>query len=187
MIYKKGKKGLRLDLTLIAILQISAMFYGVHLLYAFRPVALILNQDEYISVTADVYDNYTQEIPPHAKPASMGLCGFNCFILSNSLEAVQSVVEAGVPARVIHRFYLDYSSNWTPGIKSVSLDDEARFTEENQKLVKEKFLMVAQEFDLKEQQLIILPARGRYLDGFVFVEKANGQILDFMVRPPTIE
>ncbi|KOR30951.1 hypothetical protein TI04_03300 [Achromatium sp. WMS2] len=57
IIFKEGKKGLKFDLTVIALVQIIAMGYGLHTMYQARPVFLVFTKDRFELVTA-------AEIPP---------------------------------------------------------------------------------------------------------------------------
>lgn len=52
VIYKKGKKGLVMDLTIVVILQIFALLYGVHVVSEGRPVWIVFNVDRFDVVQA---------------------------------------------------------------------------------------------------------------------------------------
>lgn len=52
IIYKPGKKGLRFDLAVIAALQISALLYGITVLFQGRPVYMVFVKDRIDIVTA---------------------------------------------------------------------------------------------------------------------------------------
>lgn len=56
IIFKAGKKGLRFDLTVIALLQLGALAYGIHTLYLARPVYLVFTVDKFELVTAKDLD-----------------------------------------------------------------------------------------------------------------------------------
>jgi hypothetical protein len=51
VVFKHGKKGLKTDLTVIALLQIAALAWGVHLMYQERPVFLAFAGDRFGTVT----------------------------------------------------------------------------------------------------------------------------------------
>lgn len=68
VVYKKGKKYLKLDLTLIALMQIAALGYGVYTIYQGRPSMLVFNngQFNYLSETyANNQDLIFDELKPH--------------------------------------------------------------------------------------------------------------------------
>jgi hypothetical protein len=52
VIFKSGKKGLKFDLAVIALLQVSALVYGVHAVYVVRPVYMVYNVDRFSLVAA---------------------------------------------------------------------------------------------------------------------------------------
>lgn len=52
VVYKKGKKTLKMDLTIIAILQVSALMYGVHAVAEGRPAWLVFAKDRFEMVRA---------------------------------------------------------------------------------------------------------------------------------------
>jgi hypothetical protein len=56
IIFKAGKKGLRFDLTVIALVQLAALAYGIHTLYLARPVYLVYTLDRFELVTAKDLD-----------------------------------------------------------------------------------------------------------------------------------
>jgi len=56
IIFKTGKKGLKFDLTVIALVQLAALAYGIHTLYLARPVYLVFTVDRFELVTAKDLD-----------------------------------------------------------------------------------------------------------------------------------
>jgi hypothetical protein len=47
ILFKPGKKGLKFDMTMVAVLQLSALVYGVHTLYIERPYYVIFVGDRF--------------------------------------------------------------------------------------------------------------------------------------------
>jgi len=56
VVFKSGKKGLKFDLAVIALLQATALAYGVHVVYAARPVYLVFAFDRFNVMTAEDID-----------------------------------------------------------------------------------------------------------------------------------
>lgn len=52
LVFKHGKRGLRLDLTVIAVLQTVALIYGFHVLVGSRPVFMVAAVDRFVIVSA---------------------------------------------------------------------------------------------------------------------------------------
>lgn len=53
LVFKTGKRGLKLDLTVIGILQAIALVYGFHVLVSSRPVFMVAAVDRFAVVDAD--------------------------------------------------------------------------------------------------------------------------------------
>lgn len=56
IIYRHGKKGLKFDLVLIALVQVSALVYGLNTLWHSRPVFLVANGNRFNFVFANEID-----------------------------------------------------------------------------------------------------------------------------------
>ena len=53
IIYKPGKKGLKFDMSAIAVVQLVALIYGGSILYQERPIFLVFSVDRFVLVSAD--------------------------------------------------------------------------------------------------------------------------------------
>lgn len=47
VVYRQGKRGLKCDLTIIIMLQIAALSYGISTVFAGRPAFIVFNQDRF--------------------------------------------------------------------------------------------------------------------------------------------
>jgi hypothetical protein len=56
IIFKAGKPGLKLDLAVIATIQLAALLYGMHTVYLARPVYLVFTKDRFDLVSAKDLD-----------------------------------------------------------------------------------------------------------------------------------
>lgn len=56
LVYKKGKKSLKFDLTMICMLQLSALFYGLLTMYQGKPTWLVYNVDRFDLVRVNEID-----------------------------------------------------------------------------------------------------------------------------------
>jgi len=57
VVFKSGKKGLKLDLALIAIMQTTALIYGMSVVLRSRPVFLVAAVDRFVLVSASEIDD----------------------------------------------------------------------------------------------------------------------------------
>lgn len=53
LVFKPGKKGLKFDLTVIAVLQLAALAYGLHSMWQSRPVFMVAVKDRFELVFAN--------------------------------------------------------------------------------------------------------------------------------------
>jgi hypothetical protein len=56
VIFRAGKKGMKFDLSVIALLQLAALAYGIHAVYLARPVYVVFAFDRFNLVTAKDLD-----------------------------------------------------------------------------------------------------------------------------------
>ena len=52
VIFKSGKRGLRFDLSVIALVQLAALVYGCHVMFVARPVFIVFVVDQFETVRA---------------------------------------------------------------------------------------------------------------------------------------
>lgn len=52
VVFKSGKRGLRFDLSVIALLQVLALAYGLHVIFLSRPVYVVFAKDRFEVLTA---------------------------------------------------------------------------------------------------------------------------------------
>lgn len=55
ILYKKGKKGLKTDMTIICVLQVAFLVYGIWVMYSHRPAALVFYIDTFYSMGIEKY------------------------------------------------------------------------------------------------------------------------------------
>ena len=71
LVYQEGKKSLKFDLTVIILLQLSALFYGIYSIEQGRPVWLVYNVDRFELVRKnDIVDQNINQAKPQFQQAS---------------------------------------------------------------------------------------------------------------------
>ncbi|MFK7912897.1 MAG: hypothetical protein AB8B93_03195 [Pseudomonadales bacterium] len=63
VVYKAGKPGLKMDLTLIALFQTACLIAGTYVVYSERPLALVYVDGQFNSVTADTFEAAGMAVP----------------------------------------------------------------------------------------------------------------------------
>lgn len=117
----KPKKELFLDLSVIALMQLMALFYGIHTISLSRPVHLVFEKDRFVSVaSADVYVDHISKAPkefqrmPWFGPTLLGTRA-----AKDSDEVIQSISLSAQGFEPSSRpdWWQDYSLN-RPEVKS---------------------------------------------------------------------
>lgn len=75
IVFKPGKKRLRFDLAVIALLQLGALFYGVHVVYEARPVFVVFTVDRFNVIAANEIDPAEQAKVTRPEFKSLSLSG----------------------------------------------------------------------------------------------------------------
>ena len=182
LIYKPKKKGLMFDLSCIVLMQLMALSYGIYLLYSYRPVALVMQNNSFFSVTADVYKNYGVKFLPDSSNDSIKKCGLSCYILENSYESRTNIMSKGIPARVSQEFYIDYSEGWKEYLESSSsFFDTSKLPDEQKiELLSARTKVSSADKHTNELDLGFIPMYGRYIQGYFIVHRSSGQIFSFV-------
>jgi hypothetical protein len=54
IVFRQGKRGMKFDLAVIALLQLSALFYGSHIVYLARPAFIVFVKDQFeVAIAAE--------------------------------------------------------------------------------------------------------------------------------------
>ena len=71
LVYKEGKKSLKFDLTVIILLQLSALFYGIYSIEQGRPAWLVFYADRFELVRKNeiIQDNIAKALPQFQQPS----------------------------------------------------------------------------------------------------------------------
>lgn len=71
LVYKEGKKTLKMDLSIIILLQLSALLYGIYSIGQGRPVWLAYNVDRFEVVRKNelIEDHLEQALPQYQQPS----------------------------------------------------------------------------------------------------------------------
>lgn len=94
LVYKKGKKTLKFDLAVIAILQFSALCYGLYTAYQARPAWVVYSVDRFDLVRANEIDvrNLGKAEPIYQKPNLFGVQYVATIIPSDDVEAKNEIL-----------------------------------------------------------------------------------------------
>lgn len=172
IVYKKGKKTLKFDLAVIALLQISALIYGLYHVYEGRPVWIAYNVDRFDLVRVNEIDTRQRDKvkPEYQTPAINGLQYVTAIIPSDDIEKKNQILfdEMGLGIAPSQRpeLYQPLEKAY-PKIKerALPLIDLNQYNDPNQvKLILAKY----------PQADSFVPLKANALDMTVLIDKKSG-------------
>lgn len=136
IVFKSGKPGLKFDLTMIALVQVLALSWGIWTTYNERPAAIIYTLDYFTPVPA--YQLAEQGIT--AKKLKQFGDGWPILIYSDipkekQQEALYKVLRTGKPLYLLTEYYTKFSNEHASILKENSMNLE-KYVENKPKLKK---------------------------------------------------
>jgi hypothetical protein len=183
IIFKTGKKSLKFDLTVIALLQLAALAYGIHTVYLARPVYLVFTFDRFDLVMAkdlDPKDLATATRAefrglPLGRPRFIGVQEPTDAATRNKL--LDSALQ-GKDIQLFPQYYVDYGAQATLALArakplQVLRDHDAKLVDAF--LISEK---------LQAEQVKFLPLRAPKRDAAVLLDAHSGAPLKMLLIDP---
>ena len=187
IIFDTKKKHLKYDLMVVAVLQLSALTYGVSVVYQARPIYLIFVVDRFELVRAsdidpdDMKEVTTSEFKslPTGRPRIIGVNP-----PANSDEKLKAIdlALAGKDVHLIPKHYTAYGPSQQEQVKKRAQTIQ-RLKEINPQLQNEIDHSVAQ-LGKKEDEIGYLPLKANARDMSVIVDRNTGEILDYWMFLP---
>lgn len=186
VIFVPGKRGLMFDLAVIAILQLSALCYGVYVLFESRPAYIVFVKDRFELVRANAYPEGTLEKPEAGKWANLPLTGpriIGARMPTDPNEQFDVALRGigGVDIQLNPKYYVSYED----------VEGQARTKGERLQLLRERNPAHATEVDAlvkylgrKEEDLRFLPLRAGKVDLTVVIDAKTGEILKISSLKP---
>jgi hypothetical protein len=184
IIFKSGKRGLRFDLCVIAVLQLGALLYGSHIMFVARPVfiALVKGQFEVVSAV---------EIPPSElaeakRPEFRSLPLAGPVLVYSELdererqEVIMSVLSGGPDVQHRPKYYVPYAERTKQALAQANPLDLARKT----------WPLTAQSIDRylaasgrPAAEVVYLPGRAAYGWIAALLDAKTGEVLKILLVP----
>jgi hypothetical protein len=114
IVFKSGKKSLKFDLTVIAILQLAALVYGVQIVYHARPIYLVFAVDRFEVVMAKDIDprDLAKVTRPQFRRLPLGSPRVIAAELPNDPKLHNELLASALQGKDLQMFpqyYVDYS------------------------------------------------------------------------------
>lgn len=166
ILFAPGKKNLKLDLSVIALIQIGALFYGGMLIYQQRPVALAFVVDRFETVLAN--EDYVKDI--RLKKANSPFSPSLSYVLpaQSDKERTRMLIE-GTNIKAIGKRHVPITPN-IAAIKKASLKPSSlTHISEHEKRRLEEFIQQNES----RKELLLFPVQSSTYDAAILVFNIN--------------
>ena len=184
IVFKSGKPGLKLDLTLIGILQAVCLTIGLSIVYLERPIFFVYYEKHFYSSNLDTFANYNQP-PPNPYEYSEDLPAQVISLLpDNPIEEADLRLELykdGIPPWVYKRTYKNLKDYLDKVISEGADEMELQNRDEDGNL--EKWLA---NYGGKFDDYAFIPIHSRYRDAHLGIRKSDKSFVDVVEIPPPL-
>lgn len=187
IVYNRAKKSLRFDLCVIAVLQLTALLYGLHAIFAGRPVYLVFNVDRFDLVPALDIDTASYEQARLQGAPRLPWWGPRTTAArapedQKERTALMFSSGAGGPdLPQLPAYYVPYANERETVLKRVRPLSELR---EANHINDANWTALLSSFRRSENELRYLPMRAKAKDGAVIVDAVSAEIVDIVLLNP---
>ena len=187
VVYNPKKKSLRFDLAVVALLQIGALLYGIHVVYTARPVYVVFNVDRFDVVGANELfpDDWQALAPDEFK--TLPLTGPRLVAADRPSDPKEqerllfTAVMSGVDLPNFPQYFVPYHDRTAAVIaKSQPL---AKLREKRPGSEAE-LTRVVETFGQGSDHLAFLPVRARKEDLTAIIDRRNGNVVKVLPIDP---
>ena len=126
IVFKHGKPGLKLDLTLIGLFQAACLSAGIWVVHNERPLALVLVDDFFYSMSAEDYLSVGIKPPDLSQFSKQGPKWVTVKLPEDINETQyirRSALDSGVPLQSLHERYISFDPKHLEPRRSVPPED----------------------------------------------------------------
>ena len=178
VVFNPAKKSLRVDLSIIAALQIAALAYGIFVIAQARPAYVVFAGDRFTVVGANTIDpeSLAAARPPYDALPVDGprLVGARMPSSAAEREKVMMLLASGIDLPALPRYYVPYE-DIVPDLKAkaLPLDELAKRKPDVQAAID----AAVAKLGVPRASLAFVPVVGRMELGTALVEAASGKVL----------
>ena len=186
IIFKSGKPGLKFDLAVIATLQLSALLYGSYVVFAARPVFLVLVNDQFEVVTAAELQPKWLEEARRTEFRELPVTGpvLVSFDMpadeTGRQEIIQSAVFAGRDAQHFTQYYLPYAERAQEAVSRARSIEEVRRRDAPTAKVIDRYLADSGR-KASDVRYLAMRARNEYIA--VLIDAKSGEVVKMLLIP----
>lgn len=182
IIFKAAKPGLKLDLAVIAALQVAALAYGIHAVYQARPVYLVFTKDRFELVSAaDLEPEDMKKARPEFERLPLGGPRYIAAVSPSDPDARLKLLTASLQGKDLQlhpQYYVPYEQEVPNVLKRAKPVDV--LVKRDSEAVREHLKSAGRA----EDSVRFLPLRGKLTDGAVLLDASTGAPLDIVLVDP---
>jgi len=186
VVFKSGKKSLKFDLTVIALMQACAFFYGMSVVVRARPAFIVGRVDRFVIVSANDLENDDLKkatksefrSPPWTGPKIVGA------LLPTDIKQLNTVKFSSIAGKDLEKFpqfYVDYERAAPDLLKVAKPLDDLRKTRPKSVVDIDAFL---NRHGLQENSVVWLPLDARLANMTMLLDRASGRPLGALSFDP---
>lgn len=179
IIFKSGKKGLKFDLSVIALMQFAALAYGVHVVYLARPVYLVFAYDRFELVAAKDIDpqDLAKVTREEFKRLPLGRPGIIAAEPPRDPQVQMDIVMTALAGKDLHlypQYYVPYAEQVQNALKKAK--PVSVLLERDPEAVQRALRSAVRS----PESVKFLVLRGRSEDAAVLIDAASGAPLEIL-------
>ncbi len=177
LLFKPGKPGLAFDMTVILILQISALVYGLYVIIGSRPVYLVAAVDRFVVIAANQVESGELPEDPDSPYRQTPMTGPRLV----ALQLPEDVEErnqltfldvSGHPSEAMPRLYVPFADGVDELLQRARPYSELLRRPEAEAAVARSWLAASAR---KAESLVWVPMQARKLEMVMIMDRASGE------------
>jgi len=184
VVFKSGKPGLKLDLTLIGIFQTLCLSAGAYVVYSERPTFFIYYEKHFYSSSQDTFENYGRIPPDPSEYSETTPAMVYTNIPENPIEEAdvrQTLFQDGIPLWIYAPVYRPLAEYMDVVVTQGAAEADMRERDEKGNL--DPWLIKHQGgFD----DFAFIPIHSRYRDVYLGIRIKTRELIDIVEVPPPL-
>jgi hypothetical protein len=185
IVYKRGKKSLKFDLCVIALVQLFFLAYGLNAVYRGRPTYIVFVLDRFEVVKQiDWPDGAEKDASVHAKAHLLKPTIVGANLPTDPKERsdlVLSSASGGADVSALPKYYVSYDEVKAQVIAQAKpLADLKQFNPTQH----EQINQIARDVNVAAEDLRFLPLKGSHKDAAVIIKRSNAELIKFVNLQP---
>lgn len=183
---QKSRKALTFDLAVICILQISALIYGVNVVFQARPAFIVFSKNSFDLVTANMLSKEDIARARYPNYRSLPLTGplYVYSELPTNLKERYEVVLGAFSGKDLPQFpqyYMPYADHMAAAGRAAKSIAELKKLNPNRTAEIDNAVRSSGQ---TEAELGFVPLRAKYQDQVVVLKKKDGKVLEMLQMHP---